>query len=96
MSEKPQSDQLSGKIGTVVRTTASASVATAIVAALARTPMVLAICVALVAASLLVLVLAHVIANGKHAWRGTDPGPAGRALLVEPLRILVTSARRVR
>jgi hypothetical protein len=32
------------------------------------------------------LVLAHVVANAKHAWRGTDPGPAGRALLLDVIR----------
>lgn len=91
---KKQDDEPPNKAGKFVRTTASLTGTTAVAAAVVRTPMVLSICVALAAVSVLVLVAAHVIANGKHAWRGSDPGPAGRVLLLEPLRIVATMIRR--
>jgi hypothetical protein len=48
----------------------------ALITVLARsTPLVIIVAVA-VALPVILLVTAHAVTNGRHAWRGTDPGPA--------------------
>ncbi len=48
------------------------------------------------ASAVCLLVLGHVIIYGKHGWLGSDPGPAGRRMLLEPLQLVLAALRRRR